>query len=129
MIWRPRRKKLALEMPIRTFVGTVSRVVDMHVPPAFRRWAFRLVLAIVVAVAIGYVPGEVLRRDPRAAKLQAQLDELDKAALELTEHNAQLVRQIRALQTDVGAVEDRARSDLGMVYPNELVIRVQGVTP
>lgn len=101
----------------------------MHVPPAFRRWAFRLVLAIVVAVAIGYLPGEVLRRDPRVAKLQTQLDELDKEATELTDKNAQLVRQIRALQTDVSAVEDRARSDLGMVYPNELVIRVQGVTP
>ncbi len=101
----------------------------MHVPPMWRRWAFRLVLAIVVAVAIGYLPGEVLRRDPRAAKLQAQLDELELESTELTETNAQLVRQIRALQTDVSAVEDRARSDLGMVYPNELVIRVQGVTP
>lgn len=101
----------------------------MHVPSAFRRWAFRLVLAIVVAVAIGYLPGEVLRRDPRVAKLQTQLDELDHEARELTDKNAQLVRQIRALQTDVSAVEDRARSDLGMVYPNELVIRVQGVTP
>ena len=101
----------------------------MHVPPAFRRWAFRLVLAIVVAVAIGYLPGEVLRRDPRVAELQTQLDALDKEATELTDKNAQLVRQIRALQTDVSAVEDRARSDLGMVYPNELVIRVQGVTP
>ncbi len=101
----------------------------MHVPPKWRRWAFRLVLAIVVAVAIGYLPGEVLRRDPRAAKLQVQLDELDKDSRELADKNAQLVRQIRALQTDVSAVEDRARSDLGMVYPNELVIRVQGVTP
>jgi len=101
----------------------------MHVPPALRRWAFRLVLAIVVAVAIGYLPGEVLRRDPRTAKLAAQLDELDREARELTESNAQLVREIRALQTDVRAVEDRARSDLGMVYPDELVVRVQGVTP
>ena len=101
----------------------------MHVPPAFRRWAFRLVLAIVVAVAIGYLPGEVLRRDPRTAKLAAQIQELDDEARELGEKNEQLVRQIRALQTDVRAVEDRARSDLGMVYPDEIVIRVQGVAP
>ncbi len=107
----------------------MSRVADMHVPPAFRRWAFRLVLAIVVAVALGYLPGEVLRRDTRTAKLAAQIQELDDEARELDEKNEQLVRQIRALQTDIRAVEDRARSDLGMVYPDEIVIRVQGVTP
>jgi len=101
----------------------------MHVPPALRRWGVRLLLAIVVAVAIGYLPGEVLRRDPRTAKLAAQLQELDDEAASLVENNQQLVRQIRALQTDVSAVEDRARSDLGMVYPDEIVIRVQGVTP
>ncbi len=80
-------------------------------------------------VSIGYLPGEVLRRDPRRAKLEAQLEDLDREARELTDRNAQLVRQIRALQTDVGAIEDRARSDLGILYPNELVIRVQGVKP
>jgi cell division protein FtsB len=131
MKWRQGRQKLAPKLAIRTFEGTVSegRAIDMHVPPALRRWVFRMVLAIVVAVAIGYLPGEVLRRDPRAAKLAIQLDELEQEARELAEKNAQLVREIRALQTDVNAVEDRARSDLGMVYPNELVIRVQGVQP
>jgi cell division protein FtsB len=102
------------------------RLADMHVPPAFRRWGIRLVLAVVVAVAIGYLPGEVLRRDPRAAKLQTQLDELDVEERALVEKNAALARQIRALSSDVRAVEDRARSDLGMVYPDEIVIRVGG---
>jgi cell division protein FtsB len=100
----------------------------MHVPPALRRWGLRLVLAIVVAVAIGYLPGEILRRDPRSAKLAIQLQELEVEARELSERNTTLARQIKALQTDVRAVEDRARSDLGMVYPDEIVIRVQGVT-
>jgi len=101
----------------------------MHVPPALRRWGIRLLLAIVVAIAIGYLPGEVLRRDPRAAKLEAQLQDLDKEAAALTERNDALARQVHALSTDVHAIENRARSDLGMVYPNEIVIRVQGVTP
>jgi cell division protein FtsB len=101
----------------------------MHVPPALRRWGIRLVLAIVVAVGIGYLPGEIVRRDPRADKLEAQLDELDKQAAELREKNQALSRQIRALKTDVGAIEDHARADLGMVYPEEIVIRVNGVTP
>ena len=98
----------------------------MHVPPALSRWGIRLVLAVVVAVAIGYLPGEVLRSDPRAAKLRVQLDELEIEARELAEKNATLAREIRALSSDVRAVEDRARSDLGMVYPDEIVIRVEG---
>jgi hypothetical protein len=44
-------------------------------------------------------------------------------------HTQQLVCQIHALRTDIRAVEDRARSDLGMVYPDEIVIRIHGVTP
>jgi outer membrane murein-binding lipoprotein Lpp len=96
----------------------------MHVPPALRRWSARLGLAVVVAIAIGYVPGQVLRRDPRTTKLQAQLDELDVEARQLAAGNAALMREIRALRSSVGAIEDRARADLGMVYPDEVVMRV-----
>jgi cell division protein FtsB len=110
----------------------------MHVPPAFRRWGARLALAIVVAIAIGYVPGQVLRRDPRTVKLRGQLDELDAEARVLASGNAALARDIRALRTSVGAIEDRARADLGMVYPDEIVMHIApapappppgGVTP
>ncbi len=97
----------------------------MHVPPALRRWATRLGLAIVVAIAIGYLPGEVMRRDPRAAKLEAQLDQLDAEAGALAAGNATLSREVEALRTDVRAIEDRARADLGMVYPDETVLRVR----
>lgn len=97
----------------------------MHIPPAFRRWGVRLVMAIVVAIAIGYIPAQVLRRDPRTAKLAAQIDELDKEARALAVTNAALARDVHALKTDVGAIEDRARADLGMVYPDEIVLRVE----
>ena len=83
-------------------------------------------LAIVVAVGIGYLPAEVVHQDPRAAKLRAQLDELDRQAAELRDANATLARQIRALGTDVRAIEDHARADLGMVYPDEIVVHVKG---
>jgi len=96
----------------------------MHVPPAARRWTTRAALAIVVAAVIGYLPGQVLRRDPRSAKLEAQLAELDVEAKELAARNAELAREIDALRNDVGAIEDRARADLGMVYPDEIVLRV-----
>jgi cell division protein FtsB len=101
----------------------------MHIPPAARRWGVRFILAIVVAVAIGYLPGEILKDDPRTAKLDAQLHALDDDAHTLGEGNAALAREIDALQTDVGAIEDRARADLGMVYPNEIVIRREGAAP
>ena len=95
-------------------------------PPALRRWGARLGLAIVVATTIGYVPGRVLRRDPRTVKLHAQLGELAEEASALQTTNTRLYRSIRALETDVGAIEDRARADLGMVYPDEIVLRVPG---
>ncbi len=96
----------------------------MHEAPAVRRWAVRLGLALVVAIAIGYLPGGLLRRDPRALKLEAQRDDLDAQARELAAGNAALLRDIEALRGDVHAIEARARADLGMVYPDEVVLRV-----
>jgi hypothetical protein len=85
----------------------------------------RLGLALVVAIAIGYVPGQLLNRDPRAAQLEAQLEDLRHQSRELAAGNASLLREVAALRTDVGAIEDRARADLGMVYPDEIVLRVR----
>lgn len=96
----------------------------MHVPPALRVWLTRAGLAIVVAAMIGYLPSQVLREDPRTHKLQAQLADLAAEAQQIGARNADLVREIEALRTDVGAIEDRARADLGMVYPDEIVLRV-----
>jgi cell division protein FtsB len=96
----------------------------MYIPPAFRRWGARFALALMIAIAIGYVPGQVGRRDPRAAKLETQIDELTAEAREVAVRNAALRRDIAALRSDVGAIEDRARADLGMVYPDEVVLRL-----
>jgi len=63
-------------------------VADMHVSPAFRRWGARFALAVIIAIAIGYVPGQVVRRDPRAAKLEAQLEQLAAEAREVGARNA-----------------------------------------
>lgn len=96
----------------------------MYVRPAFRRWGVRFALAVAVAIAIGYVPGEVARRDPRAAKLEVQIEELTAEARRVAARNAVLRREIEALRTDIGAIEDRARADLGLVYPDEIVLRL-----
>ena len=97
----------------------------MHEAPAVRRWLTRLGLALVVAVAIGYVPGQLMRRDPRAKQLAERLETLRAEASELAAKNAALYREVNALRTDIGAIEDRARGDLGMVYPGEVVLRVR----
>jgi cell division protein FtsB len=97
----------------------------MHVPPAARRWAGRVGLALVVAIGIGYLPAQLIKRDPRAVKLDDQLAKLRNDADDLAAKNAALVHEIHALETEVGAIEDRARTDLGMVYPDEIVVRVQ----
>ena len=97
----------------------------MHVAPAVRRWALRLGLAIIVAIAIGYLPGGMLRRDPKAVKLEQQLAEQRFEARELEADNARLAREIEAQRTDVHAIENRARTDLGMVYPGEIVLHIR----
>jgi cell division protein FtsB len=96
----------------------------MHVPPALRRWGVRCALAVLIAIAIGYVPGQVAQRDPRAEKLEAQIESLTAEAREVAVRNAALRREIAALRSDVSAIEDRARADLGMVYPDEIVLRL-----
>ena len=89
----------------------------------------RLGLALVVATAIGYVPSQLLRRDPRAVELAAQLEQLRAESRELAARNTALYREVDALRTDVGAIEDRARADLGMVYPDEVVFKVHKEAP
>ena len=103
----------------------MKHLADMHEAPALRRWLTRLGLALVVAIVIAYVPGQLMRRDPRAEKLSSDLEALREEARELAAQNAGLYREVKALRTDVGAIEDRARGDLGMVYPDEVVLRVR----
>jgi hypothetical protein len=103
-------------------------LADTYLPSASRRWGTRLGLAIVVAIVIGYVPAQVMRRDPRTAKLHLQLEDMDVEARALIVTNAALTRDIAALRSDVGTIEDRARADLGMVYPDEIVLRVAPVS-
>jgi cell division protein FtsB len=107
----------------------VKVLADTHVAPPLRRWLVRLGLAVVVAIVIGYVPGQLLSRDPRAEKLSMQLRDLQAEARSLAASNVTLSREVQALHSDVSAIEDRARADLGMVYPDEVVLRVRRTEP
>ena len=103
-------------------------LADMLVPPKAKQWAIRLGLVAVVLVLIGYAPSQFLSRDPKAAKLAVQLNALELEAARLRTDNLAKRAQVEALRTDVGAIEARARHELGMVYPDEIVIRIGGAS-
>ena len=100
---------------------------DMHVPPALRRWTVRGVLALVVAGAIAYIPAGGV--DGRATRLRQQLDTTRDEAATLRAGNLALAAEVAALRTDPGAIESRARDDLDMVFPGEIVIRLEAPAP
>lgn len=97
----------------------------MHVPAAWRRWANRVALAAAVALAVAYVPWRVAGGGEGIEKLEGQLARIRREAADLIVENARLEREIRALRTDPQAIEDHARDELGMVYPGELVLKIQ----
>ena len=99
---------------------------DMHVPAALSRWTVRALLALVVAGAIAYIPAGGV--DDRATRLRQQLDAAHDEAAALRAGNRALAEEIKALSTDAGAIEARARDDLDMVFPGEVVIRIDGPT-
>ena len=104
-------------------------LVDMHVPPVWRRWTTRVGLALGVAVAIAYLPYHLTGSDDdRVLRLRDQLASRRAEIHRLEAANARLLREIDALRSDVGAIEDRARDELGMVYPGEVVLRVAAST-
>lgn len=97
-------------------------LADMHVPPALRRWAVRLALAFAVALAIAYVPGD---SEGQAIKMRRQLEDTRRETRELEAGNLRMAAEVEALRTDTEAVEARARNELGMVYPGEIVLRLE----
>jgi cell division protein FtsB len=97
----------------------------MHVPPAWRRWATRTALAIAVAAAIAIAPNLIDRGDGRADLLRTQLAATEDKIRALDRENAALLDDLDGLRTDVSAIERRARDELGMVYPGELVIQIE----
>ena len=57
-------------------------------------------------------------------ELQGRVERERDAVDQLAERNAQLAAEVEDLRSGVTAVEDRARSELGMIRPGETFIRV-----
>jgi cell division protein FtsB len=92
-----------------------------------RRWAARIALACALALALVFVPLRVI--DPVSARdvreLERQLRELQRQQAALERDNARYRREISGLRDDPAALEDIARDDLGMVRPDDVVIRIE----
>jgi cell division protein FtsB len=94
-------------------------------PP--RGWWIRVALAASLAVALAFVPTGIRRSDAdrHLERLEAEVADTRLRIAELDEENRELRGEIRGLADDPRAIEDRARRDLGMVYPGELVIQLE----
>jgi hypothetical protein len=101
---------------------TAKVKADMHVPPALYRWSVRGALALAVAAGIAYIPAGGV--DDRAGRMRRQLDDTRADSAALHAGNVILATEVMALRTDPAAIERRARDELDMVYPGELVLRL-----
>lgn len=95
--------------------------------PARRRWLGRFALALVGVGMLASLPtsnGD--EGSGEARELSRELAEVRTKIHERQAANRRLRRDIAALKTDPAAIERAARDELGMVYPDEVVIRIAG---
>src|SRR4051812_31761578 len=83
----------------------------------------RVVLAFMLALALGYVPHQVYGQSglARLFALKRSLGELRRHNEAARVENARLKEQSAALQKDPRALERVARDELGLVKPGEVV--------
>jgi cell division protein FtsB len=62
----------------------------------------------------------------RVSELETQVDAAQQKGLELRARNAKLESEVRDLKDGTGAVEERARYELGMIKQNEIFVQVLG---
>ena len=79
-------------------------------------------------MALAYFPYRLLDGSGarKSAELRAQHQRTIEASEALRRENIRLRREIDALERDSGALQDIARNELGMVFPGELIIHIEG---
>jgi cell division protein FtsB len=88
--------------------------------------AIRAGLLVLLLVMLGLqqrllvAQGDLFDLGDLQTRVERERDEVD----QLTERNAQLQAEVDDLRTGLAAVEDRARTELGMIKPGETFIRV-----
>lgn len=84
-------------------------------------------LATALAVVLAYFPYRLLDGASvrKAEELRVQYRRTMEASRKLAGENDRLRREVDALKSDVSAIEDIARDELGMVRPGEIIIRIE----
>lgn len=86
---------------------------------------FLLVCLAVVHAELWFGKGGV----PRVSALRAELRVQQKANAEATARNEQLAAEVRDLQEGLEMVEEKARTELGMVKPDEIYVQLTAQLP
>jgi cell division protein FtsB len=86
----------------------------------------RLIPAILLALLVIFQAQLWVGRGslPHVGELKSRLGEQQQANTQAQARNEQLGAEVRDLQEGLEMVEEKARSDLGMVKPNEIFVQV-----
>lgn len=100
----------------------------MHAaPPLLGLWLLRLLVAVGLAVLIGYLPYHLYLRSGLSHFMaqRAELARLEQQNRDLRDLNAELRLQLSRIQEDDGEIERVARDELGLLRAGELVFKVE----
>ena len=88
-----------------------------------------MALAFALAAGLAYLPYRLLDGSGmgKTSHLDRELEQTRSEIEALRAENEKYRREIDALKNDPGAIEDIARSELGMVRPGDVVIRVDRI--
>lgn len=91
------------------------------------RVAFLIIVALLVAVQaeLWFGKGGV----PRVMSLRTQVEAQQRANAQAQARNEQLAAEVRDLQEGLEMVEEKARTELGMVKPDEIYVQLTAKTP
>jgi cell division protein FtsB len=86
------------------------------------RWATLVIAGLLAMVQadLWFGKGNL----PYVMSLRKQVDEQRNANLAARERNARVTAEVRDLKEGLEMVEEKARAELGMVRPNEILVQV-----
>ena len=86
------------------------------------RWSTAALFALLALVQVQLRLGNGGK--PHVMNLELQLDRQRAANAEARARNARLQAEVRDLREGLEMVEERARSELGMIKPDEILVQV-----
>jgi cell division protein FtsB len=86
------------------------------------RWVTLILLALLLALGVKLWAGEWGFRE--IARLQAQIAEQKAENAKLKQRNDQLAADVEDLRKGKDAIEERARTELGLIKPDEIFYQV-----